>query len=155
MCESSSGALKPGTNDAAMPTTTMISAGSSPLRWAMAVTTIAPTTTRMSSTRRLSRQTAGGARDRGLHLAGGAPEQVAGLHDLGANRRTAHPSRLPRPPVDVAAGPAAQTRLALVVLAPDGDDLAAGHPDLHQCDQIGPRGVELCLGQLGARPVRL
>ncbi len=57
MCESSSGASNPGTNDTAMPTTTMISAGSSPRRCAIAVTTMAPTTTRISSTRRLSRLT--------------------------------------------------------------------------------------------------
>jgi hypothetical protein len=54
MCESSSGASNPGTNDTALPITTMISAGSSPRRCATAVTTMAPTTTRMSSTRRLS-----------------------------------------------------------------------------------------------------
>ena len=50
MCESSSGASKPGRNDTAMPITTMISAGSRPRRCAMAVTTMAPTTTRISST---------------------------------------------------------------------------------------------------------
>ena len=59
MCESSSGASNPGRNDTAMPTTTMISAGSRPRRCAMAVTTMAPTTTRMSSTRGLSRQMRG------------------------------------------------------------------------------------------------
>jgi len=62
MCESSSGASNPGRNDTAMPTTTMISAGSCPRRWAMAVTTMAPTTTRISSTRRLLRQTRLGSR---------------------------------------------------------------------------------------------
>lgn len=62
MCESSSGASKPGRNDTAMPITTMISAGSSPRRWAMAVTAMAPTTTRMSSTDRFSRQSGRTAR---------------------------------------------------------------------------------------------
>ena len=56
MCESSSGGSKPGRNDTAIPTTTMIRAGSSPRRCAIAVTTIAPTTTRISSTHAFSRQ---------------------------------------------------------------------------------------------------
>ena len=51
MCESSSGASNPGRNDTAMPITTMINAGSRPRRCAMAVTTMAPTTTRISSMR--------------------------------------------------------------------------------------------------------
>jgi hypothetical protein len=50
MCESSSGGSKSGRNDTAAPIMTMISAGSSPRRCATAVTTMAPTTTRMSST---------------------------------------------------------------------------------------------------------
>ena len=52
--DSSSMPSNPGANDTANPTTTRISAGSSPRRCAMAVTTMAPTTTRISSTRRLS-----------------------------------------------------------------------------------------------------
>src|SRR3954470_771617 len=46
MWESSSGASNPGRNDTAMPMTTMIREGSSPRRCAMAVTTMAPATTR-------------------------------------------------------------------------------------------------------------
>ncbi len=53
MWESSSGGSKSGRNDTAAPIITMISAGSSPFRWEMAVTTMAPTTTRMSSTRQI------------------------------------------------------------------------------------------------------
>ncbi len=56
MCESSSGGSNPGRNDTAAPMTTMIRAGSRPRRCATAVTTMAPTTTSISSTRRLSRQ---------------------------------------------------------------------------------------------------
>ncbi len=50
MCESISGGSKSGMNDTAMPTTTMIRAGSIPRRCAIAVTMMAPTTTRINST---------------------------------------------------------------------------------------------------------
>ena len=43
----------------------------------------------------------------------------------------------------------------MVVLGPDGDDLAAAHADLHEGDEVGPRGVELLLGEEGAGTVRL
>src|SRR5690349_20735861 len=153
MCESSSGGSKSGKNDTTIPTTTMIRAGSSPRRWAMAVTTMAPTTTRINSTGRLSR----GDRDAAaLLLAGGTPEEVATLQHGSTDRRRAHPTRLPRPAVHVGAGSARPVcRGAVVVRGPDHDDLAATHADLHQRHQIGPHIGEFVLPELSAEAVRV
>src|SRR6478609_8614141 len=144
MCESSSGASNPGMNDTTMPMTTMISAGSIPRRCAMAVTTMAPTTTSISSTRRLSRPD--------LLLAGRTPEHVAALQLGGADRSTTDPAGLTRTAVDVRARAAAGRirRQAVVVLGPDHDDLSATETDLHQLDQVGPHRVEL--GLIDVRP---
>src|SRR6476659_6452856 len=146
--DSSSTPSNSGANDTANPTTTRTSAGSSPRRCAMAVTTMAPTTTRLSYTRRLSRPD--------LLLAGRTPEHVAALQLGGADRSTTDPAGLTRAAVDIRARTGRRIRRqAVVVLGPDHDDLSATKTDLHQLDQVGPHRVELGLIDVRARAVRV
>src|SRR5882757_4238129 len=106
----------------------------------MLASTMAPTTTRINSTRRLSRSYPFRIGSAGtLRLAGRTPEQVAAFELAGADRSAAHTARLAGPAIDVGAWPAGPVRRQpMVVLRPDHDDLPAPEADLHQLDEIGP-----------------